>query len=412
MKNKNVYTIIPALMLIISVATIGAGPAPASTVTGIPGAVQQSSAGAVSGIAQQTAADMPVAVLETTAETAVLMDAVTGKVLWGKEQEKELPMASVTKIMTLLLACEALDQGKINLEDRVTTSENAWSMGGSQIYLEPGEEMSMEDMLISIAVGSANDASVAVAEHIAGSEEAFVEMMNNRAKELGCKHTMFANPTGLPAENHYTSAYDMAMILRQALTHKQFCQDSSIYRYEIRGGDFVLWNTNKLLKWYKGVDAGKTGWTNDAKYCLAATAKRDGLRLISVVLGTAEPRSHFRETMKIFNYGFARYEAVQFAQRGERVKTVKVSKGIIDQVGVIAAADIAMAVPKGQKQNYRGKVLLPEEITAPFDKGQKVGQFVLLEGQKEVQRIPLLVQNQVSRASMFRQMHKTLDQVF
>jgi len=412
MKGKNVYAIMLALMLVMSVATTGGGPALAATVTAIPGAVQQSLSGTVPGVTQQIAAEVPVTALETTAEAAVLMDAATGEVLWVKEQDKELPMASVTKIMTLLLACEALDQGRISLNDRVTVSENAWSMGGSQIYLEPGEEMSMEDMLISIAVGSANDASVAVAEHIAGSEEAFVEMMNNRARELGCRHTKFANPTGLPAENHYTSAYDMALILRQALTYKQFYKDSSIYRYEIRGGDFVLWNTNKLLKWYNGVDAGKTGWTNDAKYCLAATAKRDGLRLISVVLGTPEPRSHFRETMKIFNYGFSRYEAVHFAQRGERVKTIKVGKGTIDQVGVIAAADIAIAVPKGQKQNYRGKVLLPEEITAPLNKGQKVGDFILLEGQKEVQRIPLLAQNQVSRASIFRQMHKALDQVF
>ncbi len=404
MNSKNVCAIILAIMLVMAVITTGAGLALAANDTGAPGTVP--------GAAQQTAAEASAAALETTAESAVLMDAATGKILWSKEQDKELPMASVTKIMTLLLACEALDQGKISLNDRVTVSENAWSMGGSQIYLEPGEEMSMEDMLISIAVGSANDASVAVAEHIAGSEEAFVELMNNRAKELGCQHTRFANPTGLPAENHYTSAQDMAVILRQVLAYQQFCKVSSIYRYDIRGGDFVLWNTNKLLKWYEGVDAGKTGWTNEAKYCLAATAKRDGLRLISVVLGTPEPRSHFRETMKIFNYGFARYEAVQFAQRGERVKNVKVSKGTIDQVGVIAGADIAMAVPKGQKQNYRGQALLPEDIEAPLSKGQVVGEFVLLEGGKEVQRVPLLAQNQVSRASVFRQMHKALEQVF
>ncbi|KAF1086503.1 D-alanyl-D-alanine carboxypeptidase DacF precursor [Sporotomaculum syntrophicum] len=404
MNSKHVCAIILGIMFVIVVTATGTGLALAANDTG--------ATGTVPGVTQQTAAEATAAALETTAESAVLMDAATGKILWSKEQDKELPMASVTKIMTLLLACEALDQGKISLNDRVTVSENAWSMGGSQIYLEPGEEMSMEDMLISIAVGSANDASVAVAEHIAGSEEAFVELMNNRAKEMGCRHTRFANPTGLPAENHYTSAYDMAVMLRQALAYQQFCKVSSIYRYDIRGGDFVLWNTNKLLKWYDGVDAGKTGWTNEAKYCLAATAKRDGLRLISVVLGTPEPRSHFRETMKIFNYGFARYEAVQFAQRGERVKTVKVSKGTIDQVSVIAGADIAMAVPKGQKQNYRGRALLPEYIEAPLSKGQVVGEFVLLEGEKEVQRVPLLAQNQVSRASVFRQMYKALDQVF
>ncbi|AGL01980.1 D-alanyl-D-alanine carboxypeptidase family protein [Desulfoscipio gibsoniae] len=418
MKRKNICAIIMVLILVLIVTVTG--PALAATGTPTTGAVPNGTAPGVTqatieqnpGAARKAAAEVPAATMETTAEAAVLMDAATGKVLWSKEQDKELPMASVTKIMTMLLACEALDQGKISLKDRVTVSENAWSMGGSQIYLEPGEEMGMEDMLISVAVGSANDASVAVAEHIAGSEEAFVEMMNNRAKELGCRHTRFANPTGLPAENHYTSAHDMAIILRQALTYPQFTKISSIYRYDIRGGDFVLWNTNKLLKWYEGVDAGKTGWTNEAKYCLAATAKRDGLRLISVVLGTPEPRSHFRETIKIFNYGFARYEAVHFAQRGERIKIVNVSKGTIDQVGVIAGADIAMAVPRGQKQNYKGKALLPEEIIAPLNKGQKVGEFVLLEGEKEVQRVPLLAQNQVGRASVFRQMHKALDQVF
>jgi D-alanyl-D-alanine carboxypeptidase (penicillin-binding protein 5/6) len=354
----------------------------------------------------------PAPALETTAESAVLMEASSGKVLWSKEPDKELPMASVTKIMTLLLAFEALDQGKISYDDRVTASENAWKMGGSQIYLEPGEEMSMKDMLISVAVGSANDASVAVAEHIAGSVEAFVDMMNKRARELGCKHTRFANPTGLPAENHYTSALDMAIILREALKYPEFVKTSSIYRYDIRGGDFVLWNTNKLLKWYRGVDAGKTGWTNEAKYCLASTAKRDGLRLISVVLGTPEPRSHFRETIKIFNYGFARYEAVNFAQKGEKIKNVKVGKGTLDKVGVVAGADISVAVPKGQKEKYRGKVVLPEEITAPVNKGQKVGEFVVLEEDREVQRVPLVAQNTVSRASVFRQMYKVMNKVF
>ncbi|WP_347487522.1 D-alanyl-D-alanine carboxypeptidase family protein [Desulfoscipio sp. XC116] len=420
MKSKKVYSMILALVLVTVAAAAAAGPAAtgapvsgAAPVTAGPVSdLKEAATGEDLAVVRQSPAQVSAAALETTAEAAVLMDAATGKVLWSKEKDKELPMASVTKIMTLLLACEALEQGKISLDDRVTVSENAWGMGGSQIYLEPGEEMNMRDMLISVAVGSANDASVAVAEHIAGSEEAFVEIMNSRAGELGCRHTRFANPTGLPAENHYTSAQDMAVILRQALACPHFTKISSIYRYDIRGGDFVLWNTNKLLKWYQGADAGKTGWTNEAKYCLAATAKREDLRLISVVLGTPEPRSHFRETMKIFNYGFARYEAVHFAQSGERIKTVKVGKGTIDQVGVIAGADIAMAVPKGQKQNYRGQALLPEEITAPLNKGQKVGDFVLLEGDKEVQRVPLLAQNQVGRASVFRQMHKALEQIF
>ncbi|HBX24355.1 MAG TPA: D-alanyl-D-alanine carboxypeptidase [Desulfotomaculum sp.] len=352
-----------------------------------------------------------VAGLETTAESAMLMDAATGAVLWAKEPDKELPMASVTKIMTQLLANEALEKGEISLQDRVTVTENAWKMGGSQIYLEPGEEMSMKEMLIAVAVGSANDASVAVAEHIAGSEEAFVELMNRRAKELGLKHTRFANCNGLPAETpHYTSAYDMAVILREALKHPIFKEYSSMYRYDLRGGDFVLWNTNKLLKWYRGVDAGKTGWTNEAKYCLASTAERDGLRLITVVLGTPEVRSHFRESIKIYNYGFARYEAVNLARQGDKINTIKVSKGALDQVNVISSADIAMAVPKGKKDKYTGRAALPEEVVAPVKKGQKVGEFVVTLENKEVMKVPLLAQNDVERASVLQQMYKVLDQ--
>ena len=348
--------------------------------------------------------------LETTAESAVLMDAATGAVLWSKEPDKELPMASVTKIMTLLLANEALEKNEIRLQDRVTVTENASEMGGSQVYLEPGEEMSMKEMLISVAVGSANDASVAVAEHIAGSEEAFVEQMNLRAKKLGLKHTRFANCNGLPVENHYTSAHDMAVILREALKHPVFKEYSSIYRYDLRGGDFVLWNTNKLLKWYQGVDAGKTGWTNEAKYCLASTAEREGLRLITVVLGTPEVRSHFRESIKIYNYGFARYEAVNFARQGDIITTVKVSKGTLDQVNAISSADIAMAVPKGSKEKYSGRATLLKEVVAPVKKGQKVGEFMVTEKEKQVMTVPLLAQNEIKRASILRQMYKVLDQ--
>lgn len=349
------------------------------------------------------------AALETTAESAVLMDAATGNILWSKEPDKELPMASVTKIMTLLLANEALEQGKISLQNRVTVTENAWKMGGSQIYLEPGEEMSMKEMLIAVAVGSANDASVAVAEHIAGSEEAFVDMMNRRVKEMGLQHTRFANCTGLPAENHYTSAYDMAVIFREALKHPVFREFSSIYRYDLRGGDFVLWNTNKLLKWYRGVDAGKTGWTNEAKYCLASTAERDGLRLITVVLGTPEVRSHFRESIKIYNYGFARYEAVNLAKQGEKLATVQVSKGALDEVVVVSSTDIAMAVPKGEKEKYSGRAVLPEAVEAPVKKGQQVGEFVIMQDKKEIKRVPLVAQNDVWRASVLQQMYKVLD---
>lgn len=350
--------------------------------------------------------------LETTAESAILIDYVSGNVLFSKQPEKELPMASVTKLMTLLLSVEAVEQGNISLSDTVVTSEHAASMGGSQIFLEPGEEMSVEEMLIAIAVGSANDGSVAMAEHIAGSEEAFVDLMNQRAKELGLKHTHFANPTGLPVENHYTCARDMAIILRENLKYPLFRKISSIYEYDLRGGEFKLWNTNKLLKWYPGADAGKTGWTSEAKYCLASSAQRDGMRLISVVLGTPEPRSHFRESIKLFNYGFARYQMVKLQDAGARVKTINVNKGTVEKLNLVTSKEAGLVVPKGQDKGFRGIVKAPAEITAPVKKGQELGTYVVIKDGREVSSVPLVAENAVPQASVFKQMHKALYRVY
>ncbi|MEW5952898.1 MAG: D-alanyl-D-alanine carboxypeptidase family protein [Bacillota bacterium] len=349
---------------------------------------------------------------ETTGKSAVIMDALSGKLLYAKEPDQRLPMASVTKLMTLLLAVEAVEQGKVSLTDRVVTSENAWSMGGSQIYLEPGEEMSMEEMLIAVAVGSANDASVAVGEHITGTEEAFVDMMNQRAAELGCKNTNFVNPTGLPAENHYTSAKDMAIILKKCLDYPLFMSISSIYEYDLRGGDFKLWNTNKLLKWYKGVDAGKTGWTNEASYCLASSGERDGMRLIVVVLGTTEPRSHFRESIKLYNYGFARFTAVKLAKEGEAVKTVKVFKGVAEQVDAVTTAPVAVVVPKGEDKDYTGAVAVPDEITAPVTKGQVLGDYLVTRDGKEMLKVPVVASAGVEKASIFQQMYRVMHKLY
>ncbi|ACV62892.1 Serine-type D-Ala-D-Ala carboxypeptidase [Desulfofarcimen acetoxidans DSM 771] len=350
--------------------------------------------------------------LETTAEAAILMEANTGKILWSKQPDKELPMASVTKIMTMLLAVEAVDAGKVKLTDKITTSENAWNMGGSQIYLEPGEELSMEEMLISIAVGSANDACVAVAEHLGGSEEAFVGMMNKKAKELGLAHTNFANTNGLPVENHYTSAHDMAMIIKEALRHPLFVKVSSIYRYDLRGGDFVLWNTNKLLKWYEGTVAGKTGWTNEAKYCLASAVERKGLRLIAVVLGTAEPKSHFRESMKLYNYGFARYQAVNLENQGIKVKTVNVGKGTDRVVDIVTAEKVSLVVPKGQDKGYEKKIMAPDLINAPVQKGDKVGKYIVAKDGKEVLQVDLIANKSIPRASLLQQIYRVAEDVY
>lgn len=346
------------------------------------------------------------AVLETTAESAVIMEAHNGKVLFAKEPDKELPMASVTKIMTLLLAVEAVEQGKFKLTDRVVASENAWEMGGSQIYLEPGEEMSLEEILLAVAVGSANDASVALAEHIAGTEEAFVEAMNRRAQELGLRHTRFANCTGLPAPGHYTSSYDLAVIMRECLKHPLFKKLSAVYEYDLRGGKFKLWNTNKLLKWYPVVDAGKTGWTNEARYCLASSGEKDGLRLIVVVLGTPEPNSHFRESIKLYRYGFARYKAIVMAEKGAPVKTVKVAKGVNGQVEAVAADKVVVVAPKGEDKGFSAKIELPEQVSAPVARGQLLGTYRVFKDGQEVQSAPLVAGTDVPKATLWQQINK------
>ena len=350
--------------------------------------------------------------LETTSESAVLMEACSGQVLLAKEKDKELPMASVTKLMSLLVALKAIEEGRLKLNDIVIASENAWEMGGSQIYLEPGEEFTLEEILIAVAVGSANDACVALAEQIAGSEEVFVQVMNQEAKELGLKHTHFVNSTGLPAKGHYASAYDMALILRECLKYPLFIKYSSIYEYDLRGGQFKLWNTNKLLKWYPGTDAGKTGWTEEAKYCLASSVKKDGLCLIAVVLGTPEPRSHFRESIKLYQYGFARYKAVYLAQQGEKVKRLPVSKGNLDYVEIIIKEPVCLVVLKGEDKGFKTRLDLPLRVVAPVKKGQIIGTYYVdKEGQKVLQ-VPLIAQNQVEKASVFRQINKIFTHLY
>lgn len=347
-------------------------------------------------------------IIETTADAAVLMAADTGEILYSKNPGKRLPMASVTKLMTLLLAVEAVENGKVKLEDKVVASENAWSMGGSQIYLEPGEQFSFKELLIAVAVGSANDASVALAEHIEGSVESFVTAMNERARKIGCTNTNFVNDTGLPAEGHYTSAMDLALIMKECIRHPLFMKVSGIYEYDLRGGEFKLWNTNKLLKWYRGVDAGKTGWTNEAKYCLASSCERDKLRLIAVVLGTPEPKSHFRESIKLYNYGYAKYRAVCLEDRNQVVKTVKVDKGTAEDVGLVARDKVVAVVKKGDEKGFQGRVEAPDRVSAPIVRGQEVGQYVVTKNDVEVMRVPLVADTDVSRRSFTQQINKAI----
>ncbi|MDD4237808.1 MAG: D-alanyl-D-alanine carboxypeptidase [Desulfotomaculaceae bacterium] len=350
--------------------------------------------------------------LETTAEAAVLLEPYSNKIIYEKESNKRLPMASVTKLMTLLLATEAVEEGEFKLTDQVVASENAWEMGGSQIYLDPGEEMSLWDLLTSIGLQSANDACVAVAEHIAGSEEAFVQLMNDKAKSLGLENTHFVNCHGLTADDHYTSACDLAMILKEGLKNPLFREITAMKEHELRGGSFKLWNTNKMLWWYNGADAGKTGWTEAAKYCLASSAERDGLRLICVVLGTAEPKSHFNESTKILNYGFARYKAVHLAEQGTNVGTVKVGKGQSGSVDVLTSERASVLVAKGEEKGLESKVELPGYINAPILQGQEMGSYVVTKKGQEVLRVKLVAKDDVPKASIFLQMKRVINSVY
>ncbi|MDF2570764.1 MAG: dacF [Sporomusa sp.] len=342
--------------------------------------------------------------LETSAVSAVLMDE-NGTVLFQKDPHKRLPPASVTKIMTLLLAVEAVEQGRINLADEVFASENAWRQGGSQIWLEPGEKMTVKDMLSAVAVVSANDAAVALMEHIYGSEQAAVEAMNNRAETLGLANTHFNNVNGLPTTDHYMSAYDAALIGREAVTHPLYMDMCGIKEAWLRDGKNWLVNTNKLF----GL---KTGWTEEAKYCFVGTAKRDGLRLISAVFATPEPRSHLRESMKVLDWGFANFSAVPIVTQGTIVERLKVNKGVDKELQLVAAQDLNLIIGKGQNKNLQKKIIADSAVNAPVAEGQKCGELVVLKDGKEVGKVDLLAEKSVEKAGLLRIFQNMITNMF
>ncbi|AFM01184.1 MULTISPECIES: D-alanyl-D-alanine carboxypeptidase family protein [Desulfitobacterium] len=352
------------------------------------------------------------AVLETDAVSAILLDAKSGQILFEKEIHKELPPASVTKLMTLLVAAEAVESGRVSLTDKVTASEGASSLGGSQIYLEPGETFSLEEMLISIAVGSANDACYAVGEHISGTHEAFVEEMNKKAKAIGANHTHFVNAYGLPAEGHYTSAYDLALMGREALKYPLIRKLTSMKEYDLRGGKFKLWNTNKLLWWYEGADGFKTGWTSEANYCLASTVERDGLRLIAVVMGVPQVRGHFTESMKLYNYGFANFAYKEYAPAGQKQGVIKVHKGMEEDLVAVTEKALGVTVQKGNDKNIWAETKLNPDVEAPIKAGQKVGEILLYRDNEMLTSVNLVAEKDIEKAGIGKQIIRTLEGVF
>lgn len=350
--------------------------------------------------------------LETTAQSAVLMD-THGNVLFEKNAHKALSPASVTKVMTLLLAIEALDNGQVNLEDPVTASEYAHSMGGSQIWLEVGETMTFGELLKAVAIASANDAAMAIAEYVGGSEQGFVELMNKKAAEIGCTDTHFVNPTGLPAPNHVMSAYDTALIVKYASRYPRYMELVSMKEHWLRDGKTWLLNTNKLLWWYRGADGFKTGWTEEAQYCFAGTALRDNLRLIAVVFATPEPRSHFREAMKLLDYGFNSYTGYLAVEKGEQVDKTRVSKGVTREVDLVAADSLVLTLPKGKTKGIEKTYLpLAQKLTAPLPQGHKVGELSIIKDGVELGRVDVVTANEVQKAGFVRILQDTITELF
>ena len=338
--------------------------------------------------------------LDVGGKSALLMDAATGTVLYEKNAHEKLAPASVTKVMTLLLIMEAIDSGKIGWEDTVTASESAAAKGGSQIYLKVGETMTVSDMVKSIAVSSANDCACAMAEHIAGSESAFVDLMNTRAKELGMNDTHFVNCTGLDdgpdAENHKTSAYDIALMSRELLVnHPDIKKFTTIWMDTVRNGEFGLSNTNKLIRFYSGATGLKTGFTSGAGYCLSATAEREGMELIAVVMGCETSNIRTAACKAMLDYGFANFAVVAPEVNGEALVPVKLGAG--ECVRAVPGENPRLLIDKALKSGITSDMTLEEYVTAPVEAGQRLGTLTIRSGDQTLAEIPLVAEQEVER---------------
>lgn len=351
--------------------------------------------------------------LNVDAKAAILLEPTTGKVIIEQNSHEKLSPASITKVMTLLLIYEAVNQGKINWDDMVTVSEHAANMGGSQIFLEVFEQQTVRDLTKSIAIASANDAAVAMAEFLAGSEEGFVVKMNEKAKELGMKNTNFVNACGLDAEGHLTSAYDIALMSQelmnkypQVLDLTQIWMDTIVHDTARGKEEFGLANTNKMLRSYSGATGLKTGSTGDALFCISATAEREELNLIAVILGSPTSAIRFNEARKLLDYGFANYVVSQGEPAGEPKGEVKVYKGKEDSVEVVVKEQISVVRPKGNHVELESKVEMLDGLNAPVEIGTKAGEVIYISEGKEVGRSDIVTSKDVEKATLGHMMKK------
>ena len=344
--------------------------------------------------------------MKIKAKSAILIDGSSGKVLFAQNEKKHLPPASVTKVMTLLLIMEECQSGKIALDDKVTISDRAAGMGGSQMYMEPGEQHTVEELLKGVIMVSANDGCVALAEHLSGSVESFVEAMNERASEMGLKDSHFVNTNGLPVADHYSCAYDIGMISKELMKFEKAHAWFTAWQEDIKVGlpgkqhKFTLTNTNKLIRSYNGAIGVKTGFTQDAGYCLSGAAQRDSTRLIAVVLGCKTSDIRFAQMRKLLDYGFANYETVKIAEKGEAIKKINIEKGDVENIQAVTSEDIGITVKKGTSSQVRTKSIINENLPSKIKQGEKVGSIMIYEGKKLAAEYDLVSDRDVKPADI------------
>ena len=339
--------------------------------------------------------------ISVSAKSAILVECSTGRVLFEYEADKQLPPASITKIMTLLLVMEAIESGKLGFETEITASEHACSMGGSQIWLEPGEVFTVNELLKAAAIASANDACVALAEAVSGTEEAFVELMNKRASELGMKNTVFKNCTGLDAEGHLSTARDIAIMSAALLSHEKIKEYSTVWMDSLRNGETELTNTNKLVRFYKGCTGLKTGSTDEAGCCLSASAKREGMELVSVTLGSPNTDERFAAGRKLLDYGFANFSVAKPVPPEEELYEIPVLHGVAETVTPVFEKPETYLLPKGQETFIEQKVTLAEKLEAPVEAGQIIGKVSVYLNGGEIGEYNIVAKETVEKMSFF-----------
>ena len=350
--------------------------------------------------------------VDISSRSGILMDYASGEILFAKNAETHLPVASMVKMMTILIALEEYDANNVTLDTMISTTENASGMGGSQVFIDPYVEYSFEDLLKSVIMASANDASVALAEYFNGNEKSFVNRMNKRAKELGMTNTNYVNCTGLPAPEQYSCAKDSAILMREILKHDLYHNYSSIWMDTLThpsGRETELVNTNKLIRYFEGCDGGKTGSTNEAGCCLTASAKRNDMRLISVIIGAENSKTRFNESSLLLSYGFANFENKLLVDISAPLKKVKVNKGKLDEVDVYGEENFSVIVKKGDNATYETNMEIPDAVKAPLENGDVVGKVVITKEGSVIKEVNVIVKEGIKHSSYLDNFNKIVE---